>query len=294
MDKLTSPLFLIAAGMVVLASVLGLLMRSSSKGFRRVRAGRVTGVVGRKGHGKTLFATHEMLRTIGTRQFCAKCSDEQGRKVFHRATIASNGTLKVPAGKEAYYVHLDSFDDIATVGADGKPEVHLPHMTFVVIDEAHLRGWFPAQAGTMLPAIVQWYLSQCRKPVHEVMWVTQHETRCSAGLKVLTDEMGLCTKGSFKAMKVRFWEPENFRRMAGPKPLKPDWTFRYRVTRRVAAAYNTYELLMPDLDQLAPARKKPAAAEGRGRAGETVPLAWIERASRDGADPADKDEALTA
>lgn len=259
---------IIPAFMALIAMVLGWFMRSTSTGARRVRAGRVTGVVGRKGGGKTLFMTHELLRTIGTRQLCGPCTNEQGRNVFHRATIATNGTLELPEGLLPYYVHLDSFDDIAVVGEDGKPYVKLPHCTLVAIDEAHLKGWFPAQAGVMLPPIVQWYLSQCRKPHHEVMWLTQHETRCSAGMKVLTDEMGLCTKGMFRQMKVRFWEPENFRlKGLGKDRNRPDWTFRYRVTRRLASAYNTYELLMPDLDQLTEAKPPSRRKAGGGGAG---------------------------
>lgn len=228
---------------LVLAA-LGYLMRGASTGPRLVREGRVVGIVGRKGHGKTLFAVHELLRSLGVKQRCHKCSREMGRRVTHPVHIASNLTIDVPEKHRDLFHRIDGWDDIVGVvrGDDGQDRYVflLPHCTLIMLDEAHL--FAPAKQGEQLPEAVRWYLSMLRHDVQELIWVTQHESRVSLGLRLQTDELGLCRKGLLRQMSVRFFEPENFRKMGA----RPDWTFRYRVTKKLAAAYDTYAMLQPD------------------------------------------------
>lgn len=203
-------------------------MRRTSTGSRVVRWGRVTGVVGRKGHGKTLFAVHELLRTVGHPQACKKCSADEGRRVTHRQAVAFNGALTAP-GLPVELVHN------VTCWAD---LYKLPHSCFVVIDEIGMDGWAPS-SGQILPAEATHMLAQCRKYGLEIMWIAQHEARVSSGLRQQTDEMGRCRRGFLGQMRVDFFEPENLR-VVKQKPL---WTFRYRVSARLGAAYDTFQFI---------------------------------------------------
>jgi hypothetical protein len=212
------------------ALVMGALMRRSSTGKRYFQEGRVTGIVGRKGHGKTVFLVHELRRHVGTKVRCNQCTRKHGKPVWHYGKIASNGILSLPPDLAEHYIHVTGWADL----------VDLPHCTLIGIDEMHL--WAPATAGLQLPEYVRWLLSQCRKLGLEIVWVSQHEDRVSLGVRRQTDEVGVCKRGMFRAMKVEFYEPEDLRK----KGVKPAWRFRYKVTKKVASAYNTYELLQPD------------------------------------------------
>lgn len=216
--------------------VLGLFMRFWSKGPRRLREGRVTGIIGRKGHGKSMFMVHEALRTLGEKQLCAKCTDEQGRKVFHPRRVAANFDLRAPEARHQQYVHrIRSFDDL----------YDLPHMTLCFIDEIGI--WFPAANGAPpLPESVRHMLGQCRKYVLEIVWCTQREDRVTLGVRAQTDEIGICRKGAFRQMSVRFFEPEDVQQGRPKNNIKPLWTYRYRVNRKLGRAYNTYEFIALD------------------------------------------------
>lgn len=253
---------LVAILLGVLA-VVGLLMRATSKGGRTVREGRVLGIIGRKGAGKSLLATHELLRSIGVRQVCQKCTKDHGEKIVHRGHVATNGSLKVNE-RQAEYVHIvKGWWDIVGErpreewGPKGEDRYYfkLPHKTLILLDEFDL--WLPAKQGETVPEHVRWYLKQCRKGIQEVMWIAQHESRVALGARLLTDELGHVTRGLFGGKKVEFYEVENYRKPG----RKPDWTFRYRVTSKIANAYDTYELLMPDDD---PELARDVARSGRG------------------------------
>lgn len=223
---------------------LTLWMRYTSTGVRRLREGRVTGIVGRKGHGKSLFTVHELLRSIGNEQVCKLCSRNAGRRVTHRVTIASNVNLTLPPDQRPYFRLVRGVDDL----------YNLPHMTFVALDEVQL--WWPAIQGQQLPERVVKLITQCRKLVLEIVWISQHEDRVALGLRRLTDEIGVCERGWGKFMRVRLYQPENVR-----KPKLHEWTFRYRVTKKLAAAYNTYEFMEPQSEGLT---DQPARAASGG------------------------------
>lgn len=232
---MTLPLFVMTVALVLLL-VLTFLMRLTFKGARFVRPGRVTGIIGRKGHGKSLFLVHEMLRAVGRRQVCDICTRREGERVTHRVTVASNCELELPEHLAPFYAFVDSWDDL----------YHLPHMTLCVIDEIGMAKWAPADATARLPKRAVWFLAQCRKLGVEFVWCAQREDRVTAGLRAQTDEVGFVQRGYFRSMSVRFVEPEDVQklrnRMRGFKPL---WVYRYRVTRRLAAAYNTFQMVAP-------------------------------------------------
>lgn len=238
----------------LVTALLALGMRFTSTGARLFREGRVTGIVGRKGHGKTLFSVHEMLRHVGRR---IPCKDPSCPDKYHRGVIASNGALNLPPDLASLFIAVDGWDDLLT----------LPHGTLVVIDEAHL--WAPAIAGRELPAHVRWYLSQCRKLHHEVVWVSQHEDRVALNLRRQTDEIGICARGMFRKMKVDFFDVEDVRK----RGVRPQWTFRYRVSKKLASAYDTYALLQPEVESetVGFLNGRPATARQGGAGSGSVP-----------------------
>lgn len=253
-------LFAVPGFLGVVLVVLMLLMRRSSTGERPFRPGFVTGIVGRKGHGKTLFVTHELLRHVGRKHKCQKCSIDQGRTVVHVGRIAANFKLRVPANLREYVSHVTRWEDLED----------LQHGTLCAIDEAHMDGWMPAKAGKQLDPYVRWVLAQCRKLEVELLWSCQHEDRVALEGRRQTDEIGICRKGLMRRMAVRFYEPEDARK----KDVKPSWTYRYKVTKRVAAAYNTYELIPYAGHQAAvPPTQEGAAAEAVAEIPRTVTTA---------------------
>lgn len=240
-------MFAIPAFLGAVLVVLMLLMRRSSTGDRPFRPGFVTGIVGRKGHGKTLFVTHELLRHVGRKHKCQKCSIEQDRNVFHVGRIAANFKLQVEPKLRQY---------VAPVITRWEDLERLEHGTLAAIDEAHMDGWMPAKAGKQLDPYIRWVLAQCRKLEVELLWSCQHEDRVALEGRRQTDELGVCRKGLLRRMSVRFYEPEDARK----KDVKPAWTYRYKVTKRVARAYNTYELIPYSGTQAAAAPAKPGPA----------------------------------
>lgn len=266
-------LFAITGLLAVAAAVVAWLMRSSSTGYRRLREGRVTGIIGRKGHGKTLFAVHEMLRHVGSEQYCRKCSGRLGRKVTHKGVIVSNVKLDLGPAAERLFVHITSLEHLMQLlPSDPADETTggIPHCSLVIIDEAHL--WFPAIAGRSIDKPVASFLAQCRKYAVEVIWIAQREDRASVGLRAQTDEVGICQRGYFRQMTVRFCEPEVVAQLrAKKKDVRADWTFRYRVSDRVAKAYDTYQLIdtseASDEAAAAPQAKRgaPPASDPRPR-----------------------------
>lgn len=223
-------------GLIAAATaVLLLFTRASMKGDRRFSEGRVLGITGKKGHGKTIFGVHELLRHVGRRYYCRKCSDATGVKTFHTGHIASNGSLFLSAELRPLFHRVSSWADLAD-GAEGL----LPHGTLIMVDEAHLAGWAPAQAGQVLPPDVQHLLSQCRKYCYEIMWISQDLGNVSSGLRRQTDEIARCQRSYFRQMRISFFE------IVGGVPqfaAKPSWRYGYRVTKRLGRSYNTYELL---------------------------------------------------
>lgn len=260
---MTSGLWAITLFLCAAAAVLGLMMRSSSTGPRRLREGVVTLIVGRKGHGKSLYAVHEMLRTVGTRCWCREC------ETHHPVTIASNVTLRLPPSVP--FVHVGEWSDIVAEFEDDdgvrRNLCLLPHCTLLVLDEVHL-GFAPATQGVQLPRAVRWFLAQVRKLHVEVIGISQHEDRVSLGFRRQTDEVGVCQRGMFRRMRVRLYEPELVGKARtgparGANAVRPNWVFHYRVTRKLSRAYDTYELLdgADEFDR-APSLGR---ASGRGR-----------------------------
>jgi len=217
-----------------------LALRLGFKGQRFLVMGQVTGIVGRKGHGKSLFLVHEMLRTVGRLQRCEKCTRERGEKVSHRVRVASNNFVTLPPKLQEFFIPLDpSLSD-----EDWWAQMELlPHCCLVVIDEMGIRA--PASQGFRLCGRATAYLAECRKFQHEVIWCAQREDRVTVGVRAQTAVMGLCSRGYFRSMSVRFCEPEDIDRLRrrSQTKFKALSVYRYRVTKRLGAAYDTFALI---------------------------------------------------
>jgi len=225
------------------AFALAMVLRFAMKGQRFLTLGLVTGIVGRKGHGKSLLLVHEMLRTAGRWQTCPICCAATGEKVRHQVHVASNNMVRLPAKYQPFFRLLDS----SLEGEAWWQQLRgLPHLTLVVIDELGQRA--PASTGFVLPKEARFYLAQCRKFGHEFMWCSQHESRVTAGVKAQTDLMGYCSRGYFRSMAVRFCEPEDIDRLRKRSATKfrPLMTYRYRVSKRLGDAYDTFALIDAD------------------------------------------------
>lgn len=243
-------------GVIFAALCLMLLsMRYAFKGPRLVLPGRVTGIVGRKGHGKSLFMVHELLRAAGTWQKCPVCTDAMGRKIKHRITVASNNSITMPKGNPLIDSAYGDGKDMPIMPVQGpmfrllpddpdelwKAIFDLPHLSLAFVDELGI--YAPAESSFRLPKLAVHILGQCRKYVHEIIWSAQREDRVTVGVRSQTDLIGLCQRSWFKTMAVRFCEPEDLQllRRRSQTKFKAIYVFRYRVTRKLGRAYNTFQ-----------------------------------------------------
>lgn len=277
----------ILGALVALYLLLTFGMSRASKGRRAFRGGFVTIVTGRKGHGKSMFTVHEALRHIGKPVYCRKCSMKpeirerfgairvKGGQWGHLGSVASNAALKLSDSLLPYWFYVAGWDDVAVWVVDDETgrltvEEKLPHGTLLIVDEAHL--WCPIQDGQVLPKRQKLLLSQLRKLVIEGVFVTQSLLNVAVGLRRQTDEVGVCRRGMWGRMCITFWDPE-----AVQKPGQDSlWKYAYRVRKRVANAYDTYELIVPAEDS---DDELPARGRGRDRAsGPARPPVAIERA----------------
>lgn len=250
--------FPVAVGLPVL--VLAMLQRGRFKGQRFLKQGHVTGIVGRKGAGKTLFMVHEILRTLGQVQTCGICTEKnleryyemhevkpwgwrkikRQARVSHRCYVATNLKLELPDKLKPYYIQLE--DDVPFYSYMGA----WPHNTLHCHDE--LGVYCPADPAFRLPADARTYLKQCRKWGIEILWSTPHEDDITIGVKRQTDFMGLVGRTPTGVSRVKFYHPTEVARAknrsvpASARP-KPDHTYSYRVSYDLARSYNTFQVM---------------------------------------------------
>jgi hypothetical protein len=191
----------------VLLVVMRLVM--GSKGPPSAPRGRVCGVVGLMGTGKTLYCVREAHRRL-----------RKGQK------IATNFTLDLPEKYKGQWVQFDGWTQIAQLRG-----------CTVIVDEAHL--YAPALNGFKLPVEARWAISMCRHLRCDVFWITQHPSRVAASLRDLTGELIQCRKVLFWH-HARGFQPEEF-----GKKGKYLWACWYRPGRKLAALYDTMELIRP-------------------------------------------------
>src|SRR4051812_41838090 len=160
-------------------------------------AGRVVGVVGRMGSGKSYFAVR-----MAYKRLMAGCN------------VSSNFTMRgLPEGAGTWQ-HFKGWDDFAElegeyVESKGRMVLRKPMVVF--IDEAHL--YAPSSQSLVFPQVARFKLSQARKFGLDVFWITQHEDRVNRTLKDLTNMIYVCNAWfDHLAFSAKGYEPERLRR----------------------------------------------------------------------------------
>jgi hypothetical protein len=190
-------------------------------------SGRVVGIVGRMGSGKSYFAVRMAYRrllaganvcTNFTMQFEQLC-DRAGCE--HEDCIAAQ-----LAGRWRRFVGWEQLIELEDC--------------IVIVDEAHL--YAPSNKTLSFPDDARWKLSMARKYRLDLYWLTQHENRVNTVLKDLTNMMYVCASWFSAAFfTAKGYEPEHMRRKDKHIDRKV-----YRFNLKIAKLYNTLEILEAD------------------------------------------------
>lgn len=175
-----------------------------------LRRGWVTGVVGLRGGGKSLFVARIIAARIKNGQH-----------------VAAN----FPLEGERTHLLVDWLDC-----------ARQPPGSTVVIDEAH--QWAQAKAGRSMDPEALWYISHARKLEHEVWWISQHESAIPGALRAQTNEMVMAERMAPGWHRASSFAPHEFRK-SGVKAL---WRWWYRPAGAAIRVYDTRSLVRPTTD----------------------------------------------
>jgi len=231
-DYLGGPMFPFLAFVLVAGICLGVAKRVTRSRYRRFWPGRVMGVTGRKGGGKSLFSVWQAYRQLRWPILVASGPGE-GRRAY--GNVASNFTMDVsrivrksarglgPA--PAPFVHpVSSWSDL----------LDLPPRTLVIIDEAAL--WCPLQPGKQLPLEVALLLKQARRLDIEILWLDQDDANVAAGLRRQTDFMAdVRNMGSYHQVEV--FDGRKFAKVGAVA----EWRMRFSRSELLLGLYDTLE-----------------------------------------------------
>jgi len=217
-------------------------------------SGKVVGIVGRMGSGKSYMAVRMAYRKL-----------KRGANVVTNFTMNLDGRELVNGyaaqGRKNKWIARELTCQTAFFGGDpfpvGRVKV-LRGMTgewrmfrgwdqfaelenaVVIIDEAHL--YAPSNKSMVFPDVARFKMSQARKFLLDVYWITQHENRVNSILKDLTNMMYVCRSFLTGALfAVKGYEPEHMRKKG--KHLERQ---AYRMNTHIAGLYNTLEILAAD------------------------------------------------
>lgn len=230
---------------VALLLVVSVLSAVTSRGYA-FAPGRVQGVVGLMGSGKSLFVMARVIMPVARDLSRGKPIVGHTGRPLQR--IITNFTIDLP------------YPDVEVIVLDGnRVWEHLVDLAnefgghldaIVVIDEAHL---YVPSAKIKMGQLAAYICSMARKLNSELWWVTQNEMKVH---KRLRDDTQLIWKvrrsatlaalvlGASKNFTARAYEPESMRGInATPVDQR-----RYRLTKPVMKAYNSFELIVPDAD----------------------------------------------
>jgi len=198
------PVFLLVACLVVLG--VAKVWFSGGKTGPPLRPGFMCGVVGLRGHGKSLFVARLIAQRL-----------QGGVNVVANFPVAGG------------VVRMKSWEDC----------ILAPEGSMVVLDEAH--QWARAQAGKSLDPFADWYISHARKLEHEVWWIAQDESQIASSVRVQTNEMVECKRMTSKRHRAASYAPRDFRK-AKARNL---WAWWYRPVGPATKVYDTMELVRP-------------------------------------------------
>jgi KaiC/GvpD/RAD55 family RecA-like ATPase len=181
-------------------------------------SGRVVGVVGRMGSGKSYFAVRMAYRRL--RSGCR---------------VVTNFSMRLPDELAANWSQFRGWDQFADL-----------EDAIVIIDEAHL--YAPSHLPLALPQVARWKLSQARKFGLDVYWISQHEDRVARILRDLTQYIYLCTAWfDHLIFTAKGFEPEKLRRKGKHGETMHLDRKVYFFRSSVANLYDTLQIL--EIDQ---------------------------------------------
>ena len=194
-------------------------------------AGKVVGIVGRMGSGKSYLAV--------------RLAQERLRRGID---VHSNFTMKPKPEWGGVWYPFTGWGQFADISD-----------AVVIIDEAHL--YAPSYKHQQFPDVARQALAFARKRGLDVYWISQNEDRVNRTLRDLTNFIGVCSRGFRGRFIVRWYLPEEVRRK-GEHYDK----LSYRYDESIGALYDTTEIVDFD-DHLVAAVKKKAPPKGEGRFG---------------------------
>ncbi len=227
--------WILTGAVAVFVVAMWLVLRARMRHQSRTTAGRVVGIVGVMGSGKTYAAVRVAAQ-----------------RMRDGVDVCSNFTLD-PAelGGTGRWAPFTSWEDLEHI-----------RDAVVIIDEAHLLA--PSSHAMKFPMQAREALAFARKRGLDLYWISQNADRVNRTLRDLTTEMWQCRRRAFGGFLVERWEPSEF----GKQRCRPFLRMRYRFDKGIGQAYDTSQVVQLD-DHLAviDRRERSAAAEARaGRA----------------------------
>lgn len=222
----------------------------TSRGYR-FASGRVQGVIGLMGSGKSLYivqrvilpAAHEMSKKRGLT--CSHTWRPVKRIITNfEMDLPYDGVDLVTLDGSRIWDHLVEL--AVEFGEPGSPRLD----AIVVIDEAHL---FIPSAKMKVAQKAAWVCSMARKLNCEVWWITQNQMKVHKRLRDDTQiiwrvgrssSIWTLITGPSKWFTAKGYEPE----MLGRVNSQPTDRRHYRLSKRAIAAYNSFELIVPDAE----------------------------------------------
>jgi len=263
-------------GIVVLIALLAAGSALTSRGYR-FASGRISGVVGVMGSGKSLFAVTKIILPAA-RSMSKKHGLWCGHTSRRVERIITNFEMELPY-PDVEVVYLDGsrvFDHLMEIAAlhaewNDRKQIWEPKLNaLVIIDEAHL---FMPSAKLKLAQKAAYVFSMARKMNAEMWWITQSEMKIH---KRLRDDTSLIWRvgrsasiwtlltGPSKWFTARAYEPE----LIGRANATMTDQRRYRLTKQAIRCYNSFELIVPDaetdvsLDELSTRPRLASVADG--------------------------------
>ena len=185
--------------------------------------GKVLGIVGKMGSGKSYMATRIAYK-----------------RMLNGAKIVTNFTmhLECPGGKHRRFrcpcklaPQWQKFNDW--------PDLLPLTNAVVIIDEADL--FAPSNDFNAITDEVRWKMKMARKHKLDIYWISQHENRMNRILReYLTNEIAICR--SFfggKYFSAKFYDPSTIRKGSSEHTMR----IGYFLNKRIANLYNTLETI---------------------------------------------------
>lgn len=203
--------------------------------------GRVVGIVGRMGSGKSFFAVRmaysRMMRgTTVYSNFTMNLEPKNGHPPCPERCAKQKRCKCVrhcPCQLAGRWHRFEGWEQFATITN-----------AVVIIDEVDL--YAPSHDPRCIPDYVRWKLKMCRKHKIDLYWIAQHESRVARLLRdVLTNEIRVCQSWlGGKYFSAKTYDPSTVRRQR-----KHTGRSGYFMRPHIAGLYDTLETIKGDTER---------------------------------------------